>query len=164
MLTSGEIQATQAALDRIAAERDSLLSQASIPNRIENAFTAIFTGRDDSSTIVGVAARVSAAYDTAKQLRDAAVESPEEAHEEALMIVQLANTVDGTASQIESATSTVGQIEGTAAHISDAVTQATHAISDAAGPLFNDILSGSKWIIVGLVAVAVIALVVVVRR
>jgi len=152
MLTSGEVQATQHALDMIAAERDALMAQAGISARITSAFTSIFTGADPASTVAGAAARVSAAYDAALDLRNAAFESPDDAHEEALQIVEVARRISGVSDSIATAADKAG-VSGAAAQTVD---NAVIYMGEKAKAVYEQAISASKWLIVGLVAVAVI--------
>jgi hypothetical protein len=160
MLTGPEIASTQGALDAIAAERDSLRSQSSLGERVAGAFRDALGFGDPVSTVASAADAVGALYDSAKSLRDAAVESPDPAHEEALWIVQMANEVRGVGSKVEQ--------DVDKASISTVVEDQARAAAQAAGQFaadaFDRAVSGAKWAIVGLVALAAIVLVVRFRR
>jgi hypothetical protein len=156
VLTPGEIGATQAALDRIAAERDSLAAQAGIGARITSAFSSLFTGTDPADTLASAAASMAAYYDAARDLRNAAFESPEEEHEAALMIVDMANRVAGSASQVEQA----ADLSSASGAVRHTVEEAVDYVGQAARTAYDSALSASKWIVVGLAALAVVVVVV----
>jgi hypothetical protein len=152
VLTSGEVQATQEALDRIAAERDSLAAQAGIGDRIASAFMSVFTGADPTSTVASAYASVSAAYDAALDLRNSAFESPDEEHEAALRIVDMANSLRGQSEVIAAAADKATASGATVKKAEEAV----NWLGKKAQDVYDAAKASSKWIIIGLVAVAVI--------
>lgn len=163
MLEPGEIAATQAALDRALVQVQAAEAAASSGRNILGTLAGLFstgpTALDDAASTSGLLAAASARdlYDGLVRARNAAAESPDPAHEEALQIVELANRLSGSgtssaiaqsAAAADAAAIVVGSIRDTARQVQN--------VGQHVGEAFVPTV---KWLAVALAALAVVAVV-----
>jgi len=155
MLTPGEIQSTGAALDAMLSDVQAAEQAASdsigIVDRTAIAIIPGYSGTASDQDAIETAQVKRNLYDVLLAKRNEIVESPDEAHEEALEIVSLANK-------------SLGRQTAAAIRTMVASNDPLNIAASAIGATISDVTSGIKWLGLAAVAVVLVALFLRVRK